>query len=500
MRKQVYILFFVLLSPQAFAQEIDSLKLALNNAKHDTIKIKILYELSDVCEVNDIIEYAEPCIKLCEKNLALSPTPPLNFFYFKYLAGALNNKGFFVKENGNNEKALYYYQKALKIDESIKNKEGIANSLNNIGLVYDNIGDISKALEYYHRSLKIREELDNKQDIATSLNNIGALYKDQGDLTKGLDYFLRSLKIYEVHEDKEGLAFLLNNIGTLYSLKKDYRNSLEVTKKSLAIFEELKIKQGIALTLGNIGANYKNVGDLNHALEFFFSSLIIQKEIKESIGITYSLNYIASVFLLKGETNKAYLYATQSMEEAKKTRYPSAIETVASTLKNIYKKKHNFKKALAMYELELQMRDSIINESTKKASIQKQFQYEYEKKATADSIANAKANEIKNAQIAQQHAELKAKRNQQIALYGGLLLVLVFAGFMYNRFKVTQKQKVVIEQQKEVVEQAHHLLEEKNEEIIASIRYAKRIQDSLLTSQKYIARNIQRLKETKTKD
>ncbi|HRN43028.1 MAG TPA: hypothetical protein PK649_13290, partial [Vicingus sp.] len=55
------------------------------------------------------------------------------------------------------------------------------------------------------------------------------------------------------------------------------------------------------------------------------------------------------------------------------------------------------------------------------------------------------------------------------------------------RFKITQKQKLEIEL-------AHQQLEEKNEEIIASIRYAKRIQDALLTSQKYIERNINRLK------
>lgn len=58
----------------------------------------------------------------------------------------------------------------------------------------------------------------------------------------------------------------------------------------------------------------------------------------------------------------------------------------------------------------------------------------------------------------------------------------------------------VIERTAEVVAQKN-LVEEKNSEIIASIRYAKRIQDSLLTSQKYIARNIERLKAaSKTKD
>lgn len=125
------------------------------------------------------------------------------------------------------------------------------------------------------------------------------------------------------------------------------------------------------------------------------------------------------------------------------------------------------------------------------------MQFEFDKQTATDSIAHAKENEIKEVEISKQKAELKAKQNQQIVLYGGLILVLVFAGFMYNRFKVTQKQKLVIEEQKQIVESAHLLLEEKNEEIIASIRYAKRIQDALLTSQKYIERNLQRLKNQK---
>jgi hypothetical protein len=57
---------------------------------------------------------------------------------------------------------------------------------------------------------------------------------------------------------------------------------------------------------------------------------------------------------------------------------------------------------------------------------------------------------------------------------------------IYNRLKVTQQQKVIIEIQKELVE-------EKQKEILDSIRYAKRIQDALLTPKTYIERNINRL-------
>jgi hypothetical protein len=139
------------------------------------------------------------------------------------------------------------------------------------------------------------------------------------------------------------------------------------------------------------------------------------------------------------------------------------------------------------------MSDSINNEATRKASIRSQLKYDYEKQAAADSVAHAKETEVKNAEIARQTAELRAKRNQQFVLFGGLSLVIIFSGFMYNRFRITQKQKGVIELQKKEVESQKALVEEKQKEILDSIHYARRIQRALITSEKYVARNLSRL-------
>ena len=58
-------------------------------------------------------------------------------------------------------------------------------------------------------------------------------------------------------------------------------------------------------------------------------------------------------------------------------------------------------------------------------------------------------------------------------------MIGLFAGFMYNRFKVTRKQKGIIEE-------AHEELEEKNQEIMDSITYAKRIQSAILPPPKLV--------------
>ena len=499
-------LFFMLSLPQAFAQDIDSLKLALKNAKHDTTRCNILNELAETASDDEWPVFNEQLKVLAEKNIAKKTS--LKKIYLKHLADALNNIGFLALQQGDIPKALEYYHKSLQLRKDIKDKKGIAMSLNNIGFIYYNQGDIPKALEYFHKSLQLQEEIKDKYGIANSLNNIGRIYNKQGDTNKALEYWHKSLKLREDIKDKRGIAESLNNIGGIYRNQGDIPKALEYYQKSLHLQEDIKDKKGIASSLNNIGYIYGHQGDPSitaskeaslragktKALEYYHKSLQLQEEIKNKQGIATSLNNIADAMLQMDMLAGAFDYAKRSLQTAKELGYPEIIKNAAWTLKNIYKKQNKYKEAMAMYELEIQMRDSIANEANKKASIQKQFQYEYEKKAAADSVANVKANEIKNAQIAQQHAELKAKRNQQYGLYGGLVLVLAFAGFMYNRFKVTQKQKVVIEQQKAVVEKAHTLLEEKNNEIIASIRYAKRIQDALLTSQKYIERNINRLK------
>ncbi len=52
-------------------------------------------------------------------------------------------------------------------------------------------------------------------------------------------------------------------------------------------------------------------------------------------------------------------------------------------------------------------------------------------------------------------------------------MVIVFSGFLFNRFRLTQKQKAIIEKQNKIVE-------EKNKDITDSISYAKHIQDATL--------------------
>jgi hypothetical protein len=72
-------------------------------------------------------------------------------------------------------------------------------------------------------------------------------------------------------------------------------------------------------------------------------------------------------------------------------------------------------------------------------------------------------------------------------VFTGLLLVLTFAIFLYRGYLQKRKINIEITKQKEIIEA-------KQKEIIDSIRYAKRIQLSLLPTERYIEKSLNYLK------
>ncbi|MDP1800870.1 MAG: tetratricopeptide repeat protein [Bacteroidota bacterium] len=474
-----------------FGQTIDSLKLALKTAKHDTVRCTILSALAETANENEWPVFNEQLRVLTKKNAdLLAASHPLKKFYLKLHAFALNNFGYLYDEKGDITKALDYYFRSIKIHEELGNKSGIASSLNNIGFIYKKQGDIQKALEYYHKSLKIKEEIGDKKGVSKSLNNFGSLYKDQGDLSKALEYYEKSLKILLETQDKRAIATLINNIGTIYNSKEDLPKALDYCQQSLKLREEDGDKSGIANSLSTLANIYKKQGNITKAIEYHQKSLIIYEEIGEKKGEATSIINLANMLAKGNQLNNALLYANKAMKISKDLGFPEHIYRSAKVIKTIYQKQNKFKDAFEMFELEIKMRDSINNQETQKATVKKQIQYKYEKLAFQDSVAHAKENEIKNAEIAKQTAEVKNKKNQQYGLFGGLVLVMVFAGFIFNRFKVTQKQKHIIEIKEKETQHQKHIIEEKHKEITDSINYAERIQRSFIATKEMLDENL----------
>ncbi len=111
---------------------------------------------------------------------------------------------------------------------------------------------------------------------------------------------------------------------------------------------------------------------------------------------------------------------------------------------------------------------------------------------------NAEVNQAKR--LAQLEKENQESFNQQekqkrkfitYSFTAGSILLVVIAFLIYRRFINARRQKHLIEEQKKHVELAYHKLDEKNTEVMDSIKYAKRIQSAILPSDKTLDVNLQ---------
>ncbi|MEO6303673.1 MAG: tetratricopeptide repeat protein [Bacteroidia bacterium] len=372
-----------------------------------------------------------------------------------------------------------YVNDALKLAKKIKFTKGLAKANSIIGGIYYHKGDFDKSLEYHHIALKLREEINDKLGVSASLNNIGIIFDSKRDYKKALEIHLKSLKIKEELGDQIGASYSYNSLGIIYYRTMDFPKALEYYAKALALQEKFGDKKGASGTHSNMGNVYKDSGQEEKAIEQYFIALKLREEVGDNYGIASSHLIIGDLYLRQQKINEAQKQLKIGLEMGiKLASKPIAMQSYHS-LSTCDSSLGNYKSAYENYRKYLVLRDSIFTLESNERIAKAQSLYESEKKDKEIQLLN----KDKEAQALISLEESKKQKIIIFSICGGLILLLIFSLFIFNRFKVTQKQKHIIEAQKEIVE-------EKHKEITDSINYAERIQRSFLATKELLTENL----------
>ena len=86
--------------------------------------------------------------------------------------------------------------------------------------------------------------------------------------------------------------------------------------------------------------------------------------------------------------------------------------------------------------------------------------------------------------------EKEKQEIKNLLLLIGISILFVLGGFILYAYFNKQKANKLLDHEKKLVIEQKNVVELKNKEILDSIRYAKRIQTSLLPTEKYIERKL----------
>lgn len=370
-----------------------------------------------------------------------------------------------------NPDSSFLYADTLElISKKVNNKTQLANALNLKGISLVMKGNYHYAIDYFNKSLKISEEINDKNGIANSTNSLGIIYQNQGNYHKALEFFKRFYDIKSFVKDTIGMANALSNMAITQSNLGNFDEALSYHLRSIHLRKLAGDKIGLANSYANIGNLYQQKNKNQLALEAFLNSLALYKLTHNAYGQSAMYISIGNEYYKNNELEQAEKYADSGLVIAFNSKIIKHLQHAYELKYHINKKNENYENALDYFEKAVALKDSLNNDEKQKILLQKQYEYEYEKK----------------------EAVFKEEQKQQKLITLIISLVLIFIVvvllLVFINLRQTQKQKLLIEYQKKSIEQ-------KQKEILDSIEYAKRIQLSLLTSEKYIDKVLKRLNQ-----
>lgn len=473
---------FILYQSLSFAQQrkIDSVLHILKTEKRDTAIIRNYIYLADeyFYRNNDsAMHFAMKAKQLAEKIKDK-----------KLLGDAYNELGGQKYGLGQYAEALKDLQTSLKLNEETGNKVGLAKNYNMIATIYWAQGDYPRSMKNYISSLKISEEDKNEFGVADANFGIGLIADEQKDFSKALKYYNAALLVYEKTGNKDRVALVHNNIGGLYYAQENYPEARKSFLKALNWLKEIGKLKGVANGYNNIGIILEEEGKYDEAIKNYNEALKIKTEIGDKRGIINTNVNLAGLMIKLKRPAEARKHVESAMAMSRETKSLDDLKSGYYASVSLDTAMGNYKSAYRNYRTYIQYRDSLYNEENTKKTIESQMQYEFDKKQVADSLRTEEERKI-NA------IKFEKEKQERYYLYGGMILVLIFTGFVFNRFKVSQRQKKIIEMKEIETSAQKLLLEEKQKEIIDSINYARRIQQSQLPTEKYIERALKKLKK-----
>lgn len=464
-RKIVIPALFICLTSVSFAAKdpvIDSVYLVFRSPMEETQKVKHLDELMRRLLVAG--KYDE-MVRISDSLFTVSESMGFKraCAYFQYI------KARTLTEKGHYNQAIEAALLARKLYAELNDKQGVANAHNGLGQTYFEKGNLSEALQQYLSALKIAEEINDKRGMAMTYNYLANIHRTMHNRKEMLKNYEASLKIWEELGDKPATAGLYNNFGNMYYGDKEYEKALQYYFKALAINKEVGRKKWMSNNYLGIGSVYEQLKDYERALENYQIALALKRGISDLNGIAAGYLSVGDILWAQKKYAPAGVYYDSALAISKRTGNANMLMESNNALMKLNRSKGDYKKALDYYELYSAAKDSILNSDNARMIAQMQSQFDSERKDNEIKLLNQE----KKSQAALAEQESLRQRIIIWSIAGVLALVGVFSFLIFKRWKQSNSQKQIIEKQQS--------------NILDSINYAKKIQKSVIPSEKEIA-------------
>jgi tetratricopeptide (TPR) repeat protein len=363
-------------------------------------------------------------------------------------------------------------------------KKGMARIGMQTAFFYADIGDTTEAMNQLQKMQELEMQIGDSTRISRGYYILAKFYDEIKKYDLALINYKKAESRFKGTRDTAQLLQTYYELGNTYKNKGEYDEALK----------HYEICRAMAIQNGNnfqyIGAATIGIGDVYRLKKEFGKAIAMHKEIYDFYDklnfetvIFYVGTHLANDYYLSGQYANAKPIINKLLSLASSSNYfPDLLECERLTYK-IDSATGNYRSSLEHFQKYLTYKNKINTEAVQKASVQQKYQ---------DDLAEQKE-KAKKQQESLEAKSKEEKRKQDLILYAVsfvLFFIFIFAILLYRGYRLKQKANKELGVKNETIEAQKHEVEEKQKEILDSIKYAKRIQTALLPSEKYIARKL----------
>ena len=367
---------------------------------------------------------------------------------------------------------------------------------------------------------EVTKAIEGKQDgeKVDILIDFGKDYFKKSKFEKSANCYISAGNLYAKSSDRGGQAYCQRKAGMSYFKKGDYKNAIIILKKAKKNYTTVKDKKGIYNSAFSLADAYNRKKDYKNAIKTYNEALKVANNPKKATEVLYR---IAITYSQWGNTKQAILYFEKTEKKAKAAGLTALANSANSSIEALKENQENKEKHVTQFEEEKQDEEDkyVVNlqdnlEITKqenllslkeidKLSLENQakqyrlhfVQEQYENQLLENEIKSkdiellTAENDLKQAEIETKKIKIETQRKVLIIVGTSLalvLLLLVFIGVLYRQKK---RNLIIVNKQKEEIATQHgelklqkDVLNKQNLEITDSIKYAQKIQKSILPS------------------
>lgn len=322
--------------------------------------------------------------------------------------------------------AVPFYEESMAVAEKNNLYDAMHECYSVILNSYFYLGDFPNAMDVATRGLNSSVERNDYSKMILYNNLIGTIYQRQENYEEALKTYQESLQLADKVKDDEERTFVYLGLAEVYMTRKDSLQAFSYLFHSLNISRKLfdklshRYRHKIAFILYRIGYAYKIFGNAEEGLKYTLDALDFTRI------VSCDLFDIANYYLQAGDIYRQlhdYPKARENLYKglaiAREIGHKEDTRDAYGYLAEVFADERNYDSAFIYAQLHMRLKDSIVNEITRYRTEEIKAIYDIKEK---DKVIARQEN----------------IRNLMIGLFALLLLTIAF---LYNRYRLRQKNR-----------------------------------------------------------